>query len=139
MVRLLKYEIEKNGKKKIINIPDDILDRYKKEYELSQSEAIKLYLEDEEILTNEEIEKLTEQAKKNGLTGKINKASSINKSLEKKPRTVKTSDEKKELFQFLLDSLKDYNISILTENKLIQVKIGEKTFKLDLIEQRQKK
>ena len=138
-MKLLKYEIEKNGKKKTVHIPDNILDRYQKEYEISQDRAIQLYLEDEDILTNEEIEKLTKQAKKNGLTGKINKASSINKSLEKKPRTVKTSDEKKELFQFLLDSLKGYDISILTENKLIQVKIGEKTFKLDLIEQRQKK
>ena len=138
-MKLLKYEIEKNGKKKTVHIPDNILDRYQKEYEISQDKAIQLYLEDEDILTNEEIEKLTKQAKKNGLTGKINKASSINKSLEKKPRTVKTSDEKKELFQFLLDSLKGYDISILTENKLIQVKIGEKTFKLDLIEQRQKK
>jgi len=138
-VKLLKYEIEKNGKKKIINIPDDLIDRYQKEYELSQSAAIKLYLEDEEILTNEEIEKLTEQAKKNGLTGKINKASSINKTSEKKSRTVKTSDEKKELFSFLLDSLKGYDLSILTENKLIQIKVGNKTFKLDLIEQRQKK
>lgn len=64
---------------------------------------------------------------------------------EKKRHTVKISDEKKELFQTILanldraDGVSKENITILRENKLIQVVIGEKIFKIDLIETRQKK
>lgn len=64
------------------------------------------------------------------------------KNEEKKPRTVKISDEKKELFSEILTDLEDVfknNVTILKENKLIQVKIGEKTFKIDIIEERPKK
>lgn len=67
------------------------------------------------------------------------------KNEEKKPRTVKISDEKKELFNTVLQNLtrtigvERENITILKENKLIQVKIGEKTFKIDIIEERPKK
>lgn len=64
------------------------------------------------------------------------------KNEEKKPRTVKISDEKKELFNTILQNLnraigvENENITVLKENKLIQVKIGEKIFKIDIIEQR---
>ena len=59
----------------------------------------------------------------------------------KKPRTVKISDEKKELFESILKNLtrcvpiEQEDIKVLKENKLIQVKIGEKIFKIDIIEQ----
>ena len=62
-----------------------------------------------------------------------------------KPRTVKISDEKKELFQLILSNLTgnnvDFieNVEVLKENKLIFVKIGEKNFKIDIIEQRKPK
>ena len=58
---------------------------------------------------------------------------------------MKISDEKKELFNTVLQNLtrtigvERENITILKENKLIQVKIGEKTFKIDIIEERPKK
>lgn len=67
------------------------------------------------------------------------------KNEEKKSRTVKVSDEKKELFSTILQNLtrvegvEPENITVLTENKLIQVKIGDKTFKIDVIESRNKK
>ena len=57
----------------------------------------------------------------------------------KKPKTVKISDEKKELFSEILSDLEDVykqNVKVLKENKLIQVKMGEKIFKIDIIEQR---
>jgi hypothetical protein len=62
----------------------------------------------------------------------------------KKPRTTKVSDEKKELFNTILQNLtraigvESENITVLTENKLIQVKIGDKTFKIDVVESRNK-
>lgn len=50
--------------------------------------------------------------------------------------------KKKELFDMIYGGLIDNyggNVEILKENKLIQVKINEKIFKADLIEQRMKK
>ena len=64
------------------------------------------------------------------------------KDTPKKVHTVKVSDEKKELFNTILQNLtrtigvESENITVLTDNKLIQVKIGEKIFKIDVIEQR---
>lgn len=61
---------------------------------------------------------------------------------ESKPRTVVTSDEKKQLFSDILTNLTEIygeSAKVEKENKLIIVKIGEKTFKIDLIEQRKPK
>ena len=131
----MQYTME-NGK--VINIPDKEIENSMKKLDLSKDEAIELWLEDNGFEINEELEKLDEKAKK----VKINHGvGSIEKHKEKKPRTVKISDEKQEIFtqlhQFLLENYE--NVEILKENKLFSLKIGEKTFKLDLIEQRVKK
>lgn len=65
----------------------------------------------------------------------------IDSKKPKKPKTVKVSAEKTELFNLLWEGLSNYypDCAILTNNKLISVKIGEKTFKIDIIETRQKK
>ena len=61
---------------------------------------------------------------------------------EKKPRTVKISDEKQQLFSEIYEYLYETseetgrNVQILKENKLISVQIGQKIFKIDVIEQR---
>lgn len=59
----------------------------------------------------------------------------------KKPKTIKISAEKAELFNLLWEGLSNYypNCEILTNNKLISVQIGEKKFKVDIIETRQNK
>ena len=62
-----------------------------------------------------------------------------------KPRTVKVSDVKKELFsqfsQFLTKFCEENpaTYSILTENKLFQVNFGGETFKIDIVQQRKPK
>lgn len=61
---------------------------------------------------------------------------------EKKAKVVQVSQEKQMLFSEILSNLEDVfreNVQILTQNKLISVKIGEKTFKVDIIEQRKPK
>lgn len=69
-------------------------------------------------------------------------AKAVTTPKERKPRPVKVSDEKKELFDTIVANLtraigvEPENITIVTPNKLIEVKIGEKTFKIDLIERR---
>ena len=59
-----------------------------------------------------------------------------------KPRTVVTSDEKKQLFADVFGNLAEIygeNAKIEKENKLIIVKIADRTFKIDIIEQRKSK
>lgn len=133
----MKYTLS-NGKN--VNIPDKEIEKNMKFLEISREEAIEMWLEDECYLDNEEQNELDEKAKK----VKINHgASAIDKTekKEKKPREIKVSDEKQALFGEIVEKLAENgrNYEIVKENKLICVKIGEKTFKIDLIEQRQPK
>lgn len=136
----MKYELP-NGK--TIQISDKEIENYMKTLELSQIEAIELWLTDHDYEVNEEQEELNEKAK--AVKIQHDAASTETRKKPEKPRTVKVSDEKKELFSTILQNLircngvESENIKVLTENKLIEVKIGEKTFKVDVIECRNKK
>lgn len=57
---------------------------------------------------------------------------------QNKPKTVKVSNEKQELFNKILTFLQENyeNVDIINQNKLISVKIDDKKFKIDLIQQR---
>lgn len=122
-----------------LTIPDNELSALMK-LDLTKEEAIQTWLEDNEYLDNEEQIELDIKAKK----VKIDHGASAMDKTEKKPRTprtVKVSDEKVALFEILVGNLMENyeNVDILKENKLIQVEIGGKIFKIDLIEQRPKK
>jgi hypothetical protein len=122
---------------KTINIPDKEIEQSMKALDLTREEAIEMYLEDEGYLDNDEQIELNEKAKKVKID---HQASAIDKTekKEKKVREVKVSDEKQSLFAEIVANLAENgrNYQILKENKLISVQIGEKIFKIDLIEQR---
>ena len=130
----MKYTL-KGGK--VVNIPDKEIEKSMQALELTQEEAVQMWLEDNDYEVNEEQVALDEKAKK----VKINHgASAIDKSTkEKKERKVIVSDEKQALFSEILSNLQDVygeNVQIVKENKLLTVKVGAKIFKIDLIEQR---
>lgn len=134
----MKYQL-KNGKS--VNIPDKEIEKSMKALELTKEEAIQMWLEDNDYEVNEEQEELDNKAKKVKIQ---HGASAIDKSekKEKKPRVVKISDEKQALFSEILSNLEDVypnSVEIVKENKLLTVKVGTKTFKIDIIEQRPKK
>lgn len=133
----MKYTLP-NGKN--VNIPDKEIEKNMKLLEISREDAIEMWLEDEGYLDNEEQNELDEKAKKVKID---HGASAIDKTekKEKKPREIKVSDEKQALFGEIVEKLAENgrNYEIVKKNKLICVKIGEKTFKIDLIEQRQPK
>lgn len=134
----MKYTLP-NGKN--VNIPDKEIENNMKALELTREEAIEMWLEDEGYLDNEEQNELDEKAKKVKID---HGASAVDKTekKEKKPREIKVSDEKQALFSEILSNLQDIyknSVEIVKENKLLTVKIGEKTFKIDIIETRQKK
>lgn len=126
--------------KKTIVIDDSIIRKSMKALSLTQDEAIQMYLEDEGYLENDEQIALDASAKK----VKIQHGAYENKPRQKptKPRVTKVSNEKKLIFDSILQNLdrceliERENITILKENKLIEITIGDKKFKIDLIEQR---
>lgn len=124
---------------KSVTIPDNTIKQFMLSLDLTEEEAIQTYLEDEGLLENEEQIALNEKAK--GFSHAVHDRLDKPKK-EKRKVTVNVSDEKKVLFNYILTSLKENNaismedIEILRENKLIQVKFGNKIFKIDLIQQR---
>lgn len=132
----MKYTLD-NGR--VVNIPDSEIEKNMKLLEISKEEAVEMWLCDNDFEDNEELEELDTKAKKVKV---VHGAGDNKRKKSEKPRTVKVSDEKKELFSTILQNLdraigvERENIQVLKENKLISVKIGEKTFKIDIIEQR---
>ena len=134
---MIKYNF--NGK--TLNIPKAEIEKSMKVLDLSFEDAIQMWLEDEGYLENEEQNHLCEVAKMNKITQNIHGAREKGKKVSKKPKTVKTSTEKTELFNEILQNLTEnhQNVKILNQNKLISVEINGKIFKIDLIEQRKPK
>lgn len=126
-----------NGKS--INIPDAEIQKSMKILELSENEAIQMWLEDNEYEVNEEQAQLDQKAKAvridHGACGGVAKN-------PRGPRKDTTSDTKKALFSdiwgFLSENYAE-NARIEKENKLFIIELDGKTYKLDLIEQRDKK
>jgi restriction endonuclease S subunit len=124
---------------KIIIIPDKELDKLMASLELTRQDAIDLWLSDNGYEDNEEQEELDEKASKVKILKDISQKKS---KKERKPVVKAVSDEKKALFNEISGFLKrvyGINTEIVTENKLITVRIGDKTFKIDVIEQRKPK
>lgn len=130
----------KNGRS--VSIPAKEIEELKSSLEISENEAIELWLTDNGFEENAEQAELDEKASK----VHINKDAYADES--KKPRKkpeIKVSSEKQQIFQFLKEILSIFcqenngELQILNENKLFSLKIGEKIFKLDLIETRNKK
>ena len=130
----MKYTL-KNGK--VVNIPDKEIEQSMKVLELTKEEAIEMWLEDNDYEVNEEQVALDEKAKKVKIQ---HGASAVDKQTkEKKERKVVASDEKQALFDNIYHNLVEIyggTVEIVKENKLLTLKIGQKTFKVDLIEQR---
>jgi hypothetical protein len=126
---------------KWIEIPDNEVEKIAVGLGISMAEAAQVWLEDAEIEINEEQTELNKTASK----VKIDRGVAQEKHTATKPRTVKVSDEKKELFDTILRNLdrcwgvSRENIKVLNENKLIEVSFNDKTFKIDIIECRKSK
>lgn len=121
---------------KVINIPEDFLENTMQVLELSQKEAIQLYLEDNGFIENAEVETLTQKAKSTKVSHGATKISPRKTaSREKKPDT-----EKEMLIELLAEALskKGYSVEIVNKSKLITFTIGENIYKVDLIRQRKK-
>ena len=129
-----------NGKN--IKIPDEEIKKNMEILDLSEEEAIQLYLEDEGYLENEEQENLCKKAKDSGIMSTIHGAKS-DKPKVKVERERKENPTKEriiaEIGKFLcqLDGISSVNITNI--GKIIEFECENKHFKLDLIQKRERK
>jgi len=121
-----------NGKN--LRIPDEDINRSMKVLGLSKDEAIQLWLEDEGYLENETVEELTAKAKEN----KIQKGAKSDKPRKKTTRERKPDLEKENLIKILAEALENAGITveITNKSKIIEFKVQENCYKLDLIKKR---
>lgn len=135
----MKYTINK----KEINIPDEELDNLIDKLDLTMEEAIQVWLEDEGYEVNEEVEALTQKAKDNKITATIHGAKA---DAPKAKREVvrKENPTKEAIIQILAQTLSNQeniiDLKITNIGKIIEFKTNDgKSFKLDLIQRRDKK
>ena len=128
-----------NDKK--IKIPDEEIKKNMEILDLSEEEAIQLYLEDEGYLENEEVAELTKKAKDSGIMSTIHGAKA-EKPKAKATREPKSNPLKAEIIEKIAELIKneyDINAKITNSTKLIEFTCENREFKLDLIEKRVKK
>lgn len=127
---------EYEGKKH--RIPDEDLQRLQRTMGVSEKEAIWIWLEDEGIVENEEQMALDKKAKDNRITATIHQARAYNPNKTQKERVRKDDPTKEGVITAIAELLQTLaeNVEIVNKGKLITFKMGEDSFKLDLIRQR---
>ena len=133
------YEL--NGKK--IRIPDGDILRLKSTMKISAEEAVKIWLEDEGILHNEEQENLCKKAKDSGIMRTIHGASA--KTAETTPtqreRVKKENPTKGKIIAEVAKLLTEFadDVNVTNPEKLIEFTMNGNDYKLDLTQKRKKK
>lgn len=129
-----------NGKN--IRIPDEDIERTSKVLNISKEEAVKVWLEDEGYLKNEEQEALEKKAKENRITATIHQATTTEKKTKtQKERCKKENPTKEMVIARIAEILPDFaeNVQIVNAGKLISFQIGNDSFEIDLKQKRKKK
>lgn len=122
-------------KDKDINISDKEIDKLVDTLGISVEEAIQIWLEDNDYEVNEEVERLTKQAKDNKITATIHGAQKVRTKRE----VVRKEDPDKEwLIQQLADTLGKLGISYEVTNigKIIEFEYNNNNYKIDLVKRR---
>lgn len=131
------YTLENN---RTVSIPDTEITHLMNSLDISEAEAIELWLDDNDYTENEEQEALDRKAKKAGVGLVVKDVDKPKK--DRKPRTCKVSDEKQLLFNAIHEFLNTFtsenggNVIILTENKMFSVNLGDKSFKINITQDR---
>lgn len=121
-------------------IPLDTLKHYQKKLDISEEEAIEIWLTDRDITVNEEVEELTKKAKTNK-TDKIVVQSKVEKvKTERKPKENPLKQTIiQDIYNFLAQNSEITDLKIENPTKIVTFKLQNKEFKLDLVEKRAKK
>lgn len=134
----MKYTLE-NGK--TVNIPDKDLENLQKTLEISQDDAIWTWLCDNDYISDETVEELSEKAKKNRI---LHGAKAEKATKARKPREKKENPTKKQIIQTIFDALSDYyaesaTITVTNAEKYIDLMLADGEFTINLVQHRVKK
>lgn len=128
--------------KKVINIDDNWISKAMKNLELTQEEAIEMYLEDEGYLDNEEQIELDKKAKESRITATIHQAETDKREKKTQRERVRKENPTKEMIiaetAKMLQGIAE-NVEILNVGKLISFSIGDDKFEFDLKQKRKPK
>ena len=126
---------------KTVRIPDKEIEKNMRILELSQEEAILLYLEDEGYIRNAEQEALCQKAKENIKVSTLVKARADVKPKTQSERTKKDDPTKEMIIAEMAGFLPKIaeNIQVVDNRKIITFCIGEDTYKIDLTRTRKSK
>lgn len=139
MAYYIPYKLP-NGKVK--QVPSGEVEHLMRTMGLTKSQAVEVWLEDEGLLHNEEQEALCQKAKDNRITATIHQAKAEAKQKTQRERVVKEDKVKEDIVSAIAQMLPNYNaenVVIEKKGKLITFRIGEDTFKVDLIRNRKPK
>lgn len=130
--------VKVNGKD--IKVNENEVNKLVEKLGISEEEAIQTWLEDNDYEVNEEVVKLTKQAKDNKITTTIHGAQKVRAKRE----VVRKEDPDKEnliswLAQFLTDNVSVENLQVTNVGKLIEFEYLGNSYKLDLVKRRPKK
>lgn len=125
---------------KDIKINDKEIEVLAKTLKISEDEAVQVWLEDNDYEVNDEVERLTKQAKDNKITATIHGAQKVRAKRE----VIRKEDPDKEnliawMAQFLQENVSVENLQITNVGKLIEFDYLGNSYKLDLVKRRAKK
>lgn len=132
----MKYNF--NGKQ--INIPDEEIKKSMEILDLTEEEAIQMYLEDEGYIKNEEVERLTKKAKENKTDKIVVRSKVENTRAERTPKENPVKEQIiADLHKFLLENAELSRVNITNKTKTIDFYVNNRYFSLNLTEHREKK
>lgn len=124
---------------KVVNVPNAEVSKLQTALKISRSEAVELWLYDNDYIECAEADELTAKAKENKVS---HNARAESKPKTQRERVVKEDKVKEDIIQAvaeLLPTLNATNVVIEKKGKLITFEVGADKFKFDLIRQRPKK
>lgn len=126
---------------RVVKVAAKYIERMVDKLEIDEEEAILTWLEDEEYLTNDEQDELTEQAKENKSVKIIDAKADKPEKKTQKERTRKENPTKEMVIAKIAEILPEFAQNVVVENKgkLITFTIGEDEFKIDLVQKRKPK
>ena len=126
---------------RVVKVAAKYIERMVDKLEIDEEEAILTWLEDEEYLTNDEQDELTEQAKENKSVKIIDAKADKPEKKTQKERTRKENPTKEMVIAKIAEMLPEFAENVVVENKgkLITFTIGEDEFKIDLVQKRKPK
>ena len=124
-----------NGKP--IKIPMADIAKYMQKLELTQDEAIELWLTDNDYMDNEEVNRLSQQAKDNKTNLRADAGERKKREVTKKENPTKEGIIR--VLAAVLENMGAVNIKITNISKLIEFEMDGNNFKLDLVQKRQPK